>query len=173
MFNVKKFGTAAGILVVMLMILAAAAFVVMPGQAMAEEAPPVVTPDAPSAWQSALGTLIAGIVGTAATALAVMLIAGIKALTTYLNKKAAFLMSAELKAKLDAAVETGVLKVKQTYVDALKSAASDGKLTKDEAREALGLAKAEILNLLKLKNILVDNTEIESLVEAKLASMKL
>ena len=173
MFNVKRFGPVMCVFAVMLMILAAVAFIVMPGQAFAEEVPATVTPDAPSAWQSATGTLITGIVGTVATALAVMLIAGIKAVTAYVNKKAAFLMSEELKAKIDACVETGVLKVKQTFVDSIKAGAGNGKLTKDEAREALALAKAEILNLLKLKNLLVNPAEIETLVEAKLASLRL
>lgn len=80
-------------------------------------------------------------------------------------------------ATLFAVVEVGVEGVQATYVDAIKDASRDGKLTDDEAKEALRKCKEYVITFLKAQGIDVireyGHEALDMAIEAAVAKLKL
>ena len=107
-------------------------------------------------------------------------------LVTYLSKHQQKIKNDILRESLGAAIaeahivgRDAILYTQQTLVDKLKEAAEDGKLTKEEAAQALAEAKAYFIAHLsaRSKDILAEalgpiNEWLESFLEAKLGEYK-
>ena len=118
--------------------------------------------------------------------IAALFVALLGYLVTFISKHQQKIKNDILRESLGAAIaeahivgRDAILYTQQTLVDKLKEAAEDGKLTKEEAAQALAEAKAYFIAHLstRSKNILAEalgpiNEWLESFLEAKLGEYK-
>ena len=118
--------------------------------------------------------------------IAALFVALLGYLVTFISKHQEKIRNDILRESLGAAIaeahivgRDAILYTQQTLVDKLKEAAEDGKLTKEEAAQALAEAKAYFIAHLstRSKNILAEalgpiNEWLESFLEAKLGEYK-
>lgn len=98
----------------------------------------------------------------------------------YLDRKTSFLDEAEkeqhkeaLKQKVVDVVTLTARSTMQTYVDEMKAKSADGKLTKDEAKEAFKKTFEQALSVLKADGISVSKDILAIVVEAVVGKLKL
>ena len=78
----------------------------------------------------------------------------------------------EIKSRIVEVAEIAVRSTMQTYVDEVKARNADGKLTKEEAREALTQASGTALKILKSEGIEVGRDILAATIEAVVGSVK-
>ena len=117
-----------------------------------------------------------GALGTAITALVGWLM---KKGLNYLDSKTRFLDQASqlrkkeaIKGRIVEVTELAVRSTLQTYVDELKAKNADGKLTKDEAKEAFKKSYEAALSVLKAEGIEVGKELLSATIEAIVSSVK-
>jgi len=117
-----------------------------------------------------------GALGTAITALVGWLM---KKGLNYLDAKTKFLDEAgqlkkkeAIKGRIVEVTELAVRSTMQTYVDELKERNADGKLTKDEAKEAFKKSYEAALGVLKSEGIDVGRELLSATIEAIVGSIK-
>lgn len=93
--------------------------------------------------------LLQWIATTLATVVTGALLFGVR----YLASKTSSDMLRDAAGRLGLACRTAVAEVKQTYVDAIKEGAADGKLTDAERKEAMGRAIGAAKSLLGVKGL--------------------
>jgi len=71
-----------------------------------------------------------------------------------------------------ASVEAAVGETMQTYVDSIKAAREDGKLSKEEAQKAFAMAKAKALDILKAQGIEGVELLVSALIETYVKKTK-
>ena len=80
-------------------------------------------------------------------------------------------------ATLFTAIEAGVASTQATYVDAIKEASKDGKVTEEEAEIARGLARTAAIDFLRAQGIDVvkeyGHAALDMLIEYSLSKLKL
>ena len=98
----------------------------------------------------------------------------------YLDAKTKFMDEANqiqkkeaVKKRLAEAAELATMSTMQTYVDELKKGRADGKLTKEEAREALRRARETATGILKSEGIEVARELLYANLEAAVGRLKL
>lgn len=121
---------------------------------------------------------LVNILGTIGAAFAAALSAYIISLLNKITQKANIEVSAAEKSMLDDFIKDSVAFVFQTYTQELKDKAADGKLTADEAKEALTRAtnlvreKSLTAGVSNLKSIILDDDKLKKLIEAKIPQIK-
>lgn len=113
------------------------------------------------------------------TALVALLTWGMKKGLAYLDAKTKFLdgesqakTKEHVKAEIIDAVVVSVSATAQCYVDAIKAAKADGKLTDEEKAEARAQAKARAVQILKEKGLSVGEALLDATVESVLGTTK-
>jgi hypothetical protein len=119
---------------------------------------------------------VVGALGSVLTTVAVILV---QRVLGYLESKAKVLQDEALLAKKEATwrraeeiVEAAVQATQQTLVDGLKARAADGKLTREEATEALGQAADGALAILRKEGVEVGRETVDLLAEAAVRNLK-
>lgn len=124
-----------------------------------------------------LTTLLQAVLVAAVPVCAAFISKGIKAMASYLGQKSENETAKKYLAAVADAVATAVTYTSQKYVDELKKS---GQFTKENQREALGLAVAQAKNLLTaeatafLESAYGDLTEyLQSRIEAEVRNQKI
>jgi hypothetical protein len=119
---------------------------------------------------------VVGALGSVLTTVAVVLVQRVLA---YLESKAKVLQDEALLAKKEATwrraedvVRASVAATQQTLVDALKAKAADGKLTREEAAQALGQAADGAIAILRQEGFDVGRDALDLLAEAAVHGLK-
>ena len=124
----------------------------------------------------AIVVALIGALGTAITAFVGWLT---KKGLNYLDAKTKFMDEAnqiqkkdDVKKQVAEAAELATMSTMQTYVDELKVKNADGKLTKDEAKEALRKTKEAATAILKSEGIEVGKEVLGATIEAVVSKLK-
>lgn len=120
-------------------------FVLLPSAALAADADSASLP----AFDAALAPLLQAIAALAMAALT----AGLAFATQWLRRKSGSTLVGEAVGRLSLAVRVAVGQVYQTFVQALKEANADGKLTPEEREEAMNRALRSAKGLLGLDGL--------------------
>ena len=124
-------------------------------------------------------TILIAVLGTFGSALAALLAWLVKKGLAYLDAKTKILDGADqiqrkeaLKRRIAEVVQLTVRSTAQTYVDELKEKNADGKLTKDEAREAFKRTYQTALSVLKSEGLEAGREILSTTIEAVVGSLK-
>jgi len=124
----------------------------------------------------AIVVAVIGALGSVITALVAKLarkgVDYLDARTTVLDDASQARRKEEIKNRIVEVAEIAVRSTMQTYVDEVKARNADGKLTKEEAREALGQASGTALKILKSEGIEVGRDILAATIEAVVGSVK-
>ena len=117
---------------------------------------------------AALGSVITAIVARLARRGVDLL----DAKTKFLDEAGQLRRKEDLKNRIVEVAEIAVRSTMQTYVDEVKARNADGKLTKEEASEALGKARETALGILKEEGIKVGKDILSATIEAVVGSVR-
>lgn len=124
-------------------------------------------------------TIIVAVIGALGSVITVLVGWLARKGVDYLDKKTTFMDEAgklqqkeAVKQKLIDAVTLAARSTMQTYVDAIKEKNADGKLTREEAREAFNKTRDAALSILKDEGIEIGKELLGTTVEAIVGRLK-